>query len=291
MSMKGKTAVVTGGNDGIGYYTCLGLAQAGARVIMICRNEAKAKQSVTAITALSGNNKVEYIVADLSIQQQVRRAATEIAARVASVDVLINNAAGAFQQFTLSEDGYEMTIATNHLSVFLLTALLLPLMNNNSGHAKIITLTSEGHKRAVVNTKSFTAPEKYSILKAYEQSKLANVLFTFELAERLKNTGIAAVCIHPGKVKTRLGLKAAGHSLFSKMIIGAMWCFTFVFGISAKKAAGYVLELAGSHINSAVSGKYFSKNKETAAAAVAYNERERKKLWQISEEYTGQPLL
>ncbi len=278
--MKNKTAVITGGNDGIGYQTSLELARRGAHVIIVCRNEQKAKNAVQQIKSATGNEHIRYVLADLANQQSIRKAAAEIRSKVDVLDVLINNAGGTFGSFELTADGLEKTIATNHFAYFLLTGLLLDLVKK-SPYARIVNVSSGSHYNGKIDFESFTKNNGYNVLKAYAQSKIANVLFTFELAERLKKTQVTVNCLHPGFVKTRIGSKS-GHFAASLWIL-----LTKISGMSLEQGAATSVYLATSPEVQGITGKYFTKCKAKEPKADACDAALRKKLWEVSEKYSG----
>ncbi|HXH17644.1 MAG TPA: SDR family oxidoreductase [Chitinophagales bacterium] len=277
--MKGKNVIITGGNDGIGFQTALQLARMGAALMLVCRNEQKAKHAVEEIQASSGNDRIQYVIADLSKQQSIRKVAEQIRNRADKIDVLINNAGAAFRNFSLTEDGLEMTIATNHFSFFLLTGLLLDLIRN-SGAGRIVNVSSDSHYRGKIDFESFTKNKNYFIRSAYAQSKLANVLFTFELAERLKYTGITVNCLHPGFVKTRIGNKPGKLS-------SLVWSFLTLFAISPQAGATTSVFLAQSPEVNGITGKYFNRCKPVNPNPLANDAALKKALWKESEKYCG----
>lgn len=280
--MEGLTVVITGGNDGIGLETSRVLARKGARLILVGRNAQRVTQATGYIRQTTGNKQVEYVLADLSRQRDIRQAASEIIKRTNQIDVLINNAGGTFGDFHLSEDGLEMTFATNHLAYFLLTGLLLdPIMR--SDYARIINVASDSHFRGRIDFESFRSNRNYFVMKAYAQSKLANVLFTFELADRLKNTHVTVNCLHPGTIQTGIARKAG-----LKWYIALAWkIFSSFVSVSLEKGAETSVYLATSEEVKGITGKYFSRCRQQQAAPLAYDVALRKKLWQVSEELTG----
>lgn len=277
--MNGKTIVITGGNDGIGYQTALSLAGQGANVIIVSRNEQKAKDAVQQIKAANHGN-VQFVLADVSKQKDIRKAAAEIRGMVEKIDVLINNAGGTFGHFELTEDGLEKTIATNHFAYFLLTGLLLDLVLK-SEYGRIINVSSNSHFRGDIDLESFTKNKGYFVLKAYGQSKLANVMFTIDLAERLKKSHVTVNALHPGFVKTRIGRKS-GHPL------SVLWSMLVQLGaVSLEKGAETSLYLATSPQVKGVTGKYFAKCKQKEPKPIAHDAALRKKLWDFSEKHAG----
>lgn len=277
--MKDKTIIITGGNDGIGYQTALQLARMGAKVIIVCRNEQKAADAVARLKSASGSDNVQQVIADLASQKSIRQAAGEIRMKVEKIDVLINNAGATFQEFQLSPDGLEMTVATNHFAYFLLTGLLLDLVKK-AEDARIVNVASHSHYRGRIDFESFTKNKSYFIMKAYGQSKLANVLFAFELAERLRNSGVTANCLHPGVVNTHIGNKAGWYSSLS-------WSIISLFGISPENGAKTSVYLASSPEVKSVTGKYFARCKPVTTNPLAHDSLLRKKLWEVSEKYSG----
>ena len=276
--MKNKNIIITGGNAGIGLATSIALAKQGANIYIVARSKDKAEAAVKEIISASDNSSVKYFVANLSSQQSVRQLASEIKNEMSVIDVLINNAGGTFSDFTLSEDGLEMTIATNHFAYFLLTNLLLDLVKKST-QGRIVNVASGSHYRGKMDFESFTTNKSYFIMKAYEQSKLANVLFTNELAERLKGTNVTSNSLHPGFVKTHIGNKNA--SWYS----GLFWSLVTLGAISVEDGAKTSVYLASSPEVKNVTGKYFDKCKEKEAAPLALDKNLGRELWKRSEEW------
>lgn len=201
--MKDKIVLITGSTDGIGKETALQLAQLGATVIVHGRSTERCQATRDDIRQATGNPNVDCVVADLSSQRQVRQMAADIIVRYDRLHVLINNAGVILLKRQLTEDGLETTFAVNHLAPFLLTLLLLDLLKK-SAPARIITVSSTVHYDEQIKFDNLQGERDYYGLGAYKVSKLGNVLFTFELAERLKGTGVTANCLHPGVVATKL---------------------------------------------------------------------------------------
>ena len=254
--LVGKTALVTGATSGIGFYTALGLARDGADVIVGARNETRGRNAVEAIRRTSGSSKVDYLVADLSSMAGVRELAEATIKQVSRLDILVNNVGGFFLTREVSDDGYEMTFALNHLSYFLLTELLRDLLLE-SAPARIVNVSSVAHQNSRIN---FDDPQmltrRYWPMTAYGQSKLANVLFTYELAHRLLDTGVTANALHPGLVRTGLGTK----HIF-RLLIPFVW-FGLPMAMSPKEGAKTSLLLAASPELEGVTGKYYSTGQE-----------------------------
>ncbi len=275
--MKNKTVIVTGGNAGIGYETALGIAKLGATTYIISRDETKAKAAVEQLKAESHNLAIDYFIADFSSQKSVRQVAERIKQKLTVIDVLVNNAGGVYPSFALSEDGLEMTIATNHFGPFLLTNLLLPLIEKSS-EGRIVNVSSRSHYRGKIDFESFTKEKGYFVMKAYEQSKLANVLFTSVLAERLKSKNITVNSLHPGVVKTDIGKKG------TPAYIRWFWSmFTFLGGISVEDGAKTSIYLASSNEVKNVTGKYFDLCKVKEESALAKDKNLAKQLWAETE--------
>lgn len=278
--MQNKTILITGATAGIGLETAKTLAKRGANIYIVARNADKAKKAIEEIKAFSRNNNIDFFVADLSSQTEVRRLAAEIKNKIAKLDVLINNAGATFQYLTYSVDNIEMTFATNHLSYFLLTNLLLDLMKS-SAPSRIINIASGSHYKGRIDFNDLYMKQSYQGLKAYERSKLCNVLYTLELAERLKGTGITVNALHPGRVKTDIGGKNSG------LLFKFGWAiFKLISGIPVEKGAETSIYLATSDEVKNISGKYFDECKIKEHSKYSQTEGLKEKLWEVSEELT-----
>ncbi|MCJ7696435.1 MAG: SDR family oxidoreductase [Anaerolineaceae bacterium] len=267
--MKGKTILITGATDGIGKQTALRLAEMGAHVLLHGRNPKKAEQVRQEIISKSGNSKVEVFIADLQSLKQVRQLASDVKKSTNRLDVLINNAGVYIKKRRLSEDGYEMTFAINYLAPFLLTNLLLDLLKK-SAPARVVTVSSIGHKLVYLNMADLQGKFFFWDWVAYCRSKLLNVLFTFELSERLKGTGVAANAVHPGVITTNLLKKAK---------IGS--------SATVEDGADPIVYLATSPELNNVSGKYFNRKQISKANILAGYFKLRKKLWTLSMQLSG----
>jgi NAD(P)-dependent dehydrogenase (short-subunit alcohol dehydrogenase family) len=249
----------------------------GATTYIISRDETKAKAAVEQLKAESHNLAIDYFIADFSSQKSVRQVAERIKQKLTVIDVLVNNAGGVYPSFALSEDGLEMTIATNHFGPFLLTNLLLPLIEKSS-EGRIVNVSSRSHYRGKIDFEIFTKEKGYFVMKAYEQSKLANVLFTSILAERLKSKNITVNSLHPGVVKTDIGKKG------TPAYIRWFWSmFTFLGGISVEDGAKTSIYLASSNEVKNVTGKYFDLCKVKEESALAKDKNLAKQLWAETE--------
>jgi len=277
-SMNGKVCLVTGGNSGIGKETALGLARLGATVVIVSRDRGKGEAAVSDIRRKSGSQNVNLIVADLSSMDVVRQLAQEFRSKYDKLHVLVNNAGIFLPRRVTTADGLEATFATNHLGHFVLTNLLLDLLKA-SAPSRILNITSDAHKGAEIDFEDLMGEKKFSGFKAYGQSKLANVLFTYELARRLEGTGVTVNCLHPGVVRTGFGKDAGG--LFS---IGVRVVSPFM--MSPEKAARAAVYLASSPELEGITGKHFSKGKEEKSSRESYDQATADRLWQVSAELT-----
>ncbi|WP_022824793.1 SDR family oxidoreductase [Hymenobacter norwichensis] len=284
-SLIGKTALVTGASSGIGLVTARELARRGARVIMVARNPDKAERARTAIQFAVPQAQLDVRLCDLSLLANVRQLAQELAHDYSQLDILVNNAGIMPGPFTLTTEGHELSWATNHLSVFALTQLLLPLLTAAEA-GRIVTVASEAHWLGEIelSQEARNDPDKYSWLTAYADSKLANILFTNELAYRLELTNITANCLHPGMVNT--GLVHDGSSWAMK----ALWWPAKPFMVSPERGAQTTLYLATALEVAKVSGSYFKNSRPGRSSARAQNRTDAARLWRISEEETGLDL-
>ena len=212
--MNGKTVLVTGANQGIGKASAIALARLGARVILLARNAEKGKAALAEVQAASPNRDADLVVADLSSQMDIRRAAAEVRSRTSRLDVLLNNAGLYVPERHETPDGFEETFGVNHLGPFLLTHELLDLLKS-SAPARIVTVSSEAHRGASMAWDDLQyATHRYRGFKVYGQSKLANILFTYELARRLEGTGVTANTLHPGVIASGFGQTYPGALSF-----------------------------------------------------------------------------
>jgi retinol dehydrogenase-14 len=277
--MGGKTALITGGTSGIGKATAVALAAMGANVVVVGRNPERGGAAVEEIKAQSHSESVELMLADLSVQSEVRELAEESLERHDRLDVLANNAGLVQSKRTETPDGIETTLATNHLAPFLLTNLLLELLEQ-SAPSRVITVTSEAQRWGTMDFEDLQSRRNYRGFPVYGMTKLANIMFTFELAERLEGTGVTANCLHPGSVGTNFGQNNRG--------VMALFFRTFKpFMRSPEQGADTLIWLASSPEVEGVNGKYFSDRKEIEAKKVAYDPAARRRLWEICEDLTG----
>jgi retinol dehydrogenase 12 len=275
--MNGKICLVTGATNGIGRATAQGLAQMGATVVIVGRDADKAARVSEEIRAASDNQNVDWLAADLSSQQEVRRLADEFMSKYPHLHVLLNNAGGTFTTRQLSVDGIEMTFALNHLAYFLLTNLLLDTIIA-SAPARIINVSSDAHAGGKIDFENLQGERSYSGFGPYGNSKLANILFTTDLARRLEGTGVTVNALHPGLVNTGFGKNNPG------LLMKIMGAVMPLVARSPEKGAQTSIYLASSPAVKSISGKYFVDCKVTQPAAQADDSVVANQLWNVSAE-------
>jgi retinol dehydrogenase 12 len=280
-SMKDKVVLITGGTSGIGAVTARGLAGMGATTIIVGRNPQKADLKAKEIRSATGNERVSALSADLSSQAEVRRLAEVFQSQYKRLDVLINNAGAAFMRREISPDGIEMTFALNHLSYFLLSHLLLDLLEA-SKPARIINVSSEAHRGLRLNLADLENQKSYSGWKAYGQSKLANLYFTYGLAATLHDTGVSVNALHPGFVATNFGKNNRG---FYSSLMG----LAQIAAITPEEGAQTSLHLASSPKVEGITGQYFLKCQPVPSSPISHDMSAARKLWDCSLEMTGLP--
>jgi retinol dehydrogenase-12 len=278
-SMQGTICLVTGATSGIGLVTAQALAQQGATVVLVGRNPERTTAIVSRIQQETGNPHVAYLIADLSAQAQVRQLAGEFQRRFARLDVLLNNAGAFIARRSLSVDGIEMTLALNHLAYFLLTHLLLDTLKATPA-ARIVNVSSDAHRKAQFDFADPQGAHRYRGWRAYCQSKLANLLFTYELARRLAGTGITANAVHPGFVATGFGHNNRG------LVALGVWLAQFT-ALTPEQGAETLIYLATSPEVAGVTGMYFVKKHSVESSAASYDQAAAQRLWQLSAELTG----
>src|ERR671914_52802 len=278
-SMGEKICLITGATSGIGKATAMGLANMGASVVMVGRDQGKGEAVMAEIKQKSNNASVDLMLADLSSQEEIRRLADEFKEAYPRLDVLINNA-GLFRSTRITTaDGLEMTFAVNHLACFLLTKLLLDVLKASSP-SRIVNVSSGDHSNGTIDFDDLQGEKGYKGPKAYSQSKLANVLFTYELARRLEGTGITANCLHPGAgVRTNFGSGVTG-------VFGLMVRSLRPLMKSPEKGAETSIYLASSPEVEGLSGRYFVKKAEARSSGMSYEERLARRLWEVSAQLT-----
>lgn len=274
-SMTNKTVLITGGTSGIGKETALGLARMNATLVIVGRDKERTSRAVDEIRRSTGNDHVEHCLCNLSSLTDVRRLAADFLSDHSRLDVLFNNAGAINGKRFLSQDGYELTFAVNHLAHFLLTDLLLDTLKK-SAPSRIITTSSAAANIGHMHFDDLMLESNYTAFKAYSQSKLANQLFTFELARRLDQTGVTANCLHPGTVRTGFAMNNNGALKVGMALFRP-------FMIDAKKAAETPIYLASSLEVQNLTGKYFKKKKLKEPPQAATDLEAASRLWEISE--------
>ena len=276
--MNRKTCLVTGANSGIGKYTAIGLADLGANVVMVCRDAERGRAAREEIASATGNENIDLLIADLSLSHSIQQLAGTVLSRYDRLDVLVNNAGAYAATRTLTGEGLEQTFALNHLGYFLFTNLLLDLLKS-SAPARIVNVASEAHRRSRIDFDDLMGERSYKAFRAYGQSKLANIMFTYDIARRLEGTNVTANCMHPGVVATNFAHRDGG------MVGFLIKTFGFLMRRPAKGAETAVY-LASSAEVDGVTGRYFIDRKDVRSSAVSYDESAGRRLWQVSEELT-----
>jgi len=280
--MSGKVCLVTGATAGIGKITATALAAQGAVLVLHGRNQEKAELSVNQIKAETGNEYISYVLADFSNLDQVRELANNFQERFDHLHVLVNNAGGFFNKRIPTSYGVEMTFLVNHLAPFLLTNLLLGTIKNSSS-ARIVNISSEGHRQGKIDLTDLGFERGYFGMKAYGRSKLANILFTYELARRLEGTGVTVNALHPGHIATdiwKTNFGVIGPAL--KRIMG-------LFSLTPEEGAENSIYLATSPEVEGIHGKYFIKNEPAQSSPASYDEEISQRLWKLSAALTSLP--
>jgi retinol dehydrogenase-14 len=280
--MRGRVCLVTGATSGIGKATAHALATKGASVVIVGRDPQKGEATVQEIREATANEDVQLLRADLSSQDSIRELADRFLAEHDRLHVLVNCAGAFFRDRRVTIDGLEMTFALNHLAYFLLTTLLLDLLQG-SAPARIVNVTSGAHSMGRIDFEDLQGERGYQGQTAYNQSKLANVLFTYELARRLEGTGVTVNCVHPGWVRTDFGRQ--NQPLAWRLMIALVAPFMR----SPERGAETVVYLAADPKVETVMGKYFRDLKPKRSSKHSYDEAVAARLWQVSEELTARP--
>jgi retinol dehydrogenase-12 len=278
--MAEKIFLVTGATDGIGRVTALQLAQTGAKIILVGRNAAKGERVIAEIKRVSGNAEIEFELADLSSQQDIRALANRLDDRLPHLDVLVNNVGAWFNRRAMSPDGIEMTFALNHLGYFLLTGLLLETLTRAPA-ARIVNVSSMAHRGRQIDFDDPQGAANYSGWRAYQASKLANIFFTYHLAEKLADRGVSVNCLHPGFVASKFAHNNGGWLKWMMIIVQQLVAINEEKGARTSAYLAMAPEVAG------VSGKYFVKSRVAESVAVSHDSDVQARLWRLSEELTG----
>ena len=278
-SMMNKICVVTGATSGIGQETAKALALKGAFVLIVGRNVKKCTATVKSIKLHTGSTLVDYVCADLSDLKQVNNLAGVLKQNYHHIDVLVNNAGAYFKTRYQSMDGYEMTLALNYLSPFLLTSLLIDMLQK-SIQGRIINVSSNAHFKGTIHLDDLQSKHKFDGFNCYAQSKLALMLFTYELARRLKNTNITVNALHPGLVETNFGKNNGWFRFYLRRLIKR-------HEISAPEGSRTCIYLATSPDVADITGDYFIQNKQVMSSDDSYDQQLAKQLWEASEVLTN----
>ena len=277
--MNGRTCLITGATDGIGKEAAIELAKKGCNLILIGRSKEKGEKVVEQIRKVAESHvDIDYFTADLMLMKEVSRVADEVSRKYPRIDILLNNVGALFAFRGLTEEGFERTFALNHLGYFLMTKKLLPLVEK-SDYKRIVNVSSSAHYGIDFEFDNINGEKKYTGFDTYKKSKLANVMFTYELAKRIEGTGITANCLHPGFVSTNFGKN--NSFLWRNFIRVAMW----LIAINVKDGAKTSIHLACSDEVKDITGKFFANCEVKKGSSKAKNEEHNRRLWDISEDY------
>jgi retinol dehydrogenase-14 len=277
--MTGKTVLITGGTGGIGRATAIGLASVGARVGIVGRDYRRTQSAAAAIQQQTAGRRTDVFVADMSAQAEVRRLAQEVLAVYPHLDVLINNVGGSWATRHVTADGLERTFALNHLAPFLLTNLLLDRLKV-SAPARVVTVSSNAHRTGRIDFDDLQGVRRYSG-RAYSQSKLANVLFSYELARRLNGCGVTANALHPGVAATAFGAEDPVKAITPLVRMARPFLKT------PAQAAATSIHLASAPELQSVTGRYFADRRPKRSSRRSYDQAVAARLWQVSAELVG----
>jgi NAD(P)-dependent dehydrogenase (short-subunit alcohol dehydrogenase family) len=273
--------MVTGATSGIGKVTARELSKQGAVVVIVGRSGQRAEATAAEIRA-AGGEQVEIMLADLTSMVSIRALAQDFRAKYTRLDVLVNNAGAVFTSRQTSPDGLEMTFALNHISYFLLTYLLRDVLTATPG-ARVVNVSSDAHYGGKINFDDLQPTRGYSGFGVYANTKLMNVLFTYELARQLEGSGVTANALHPGLVATNF-------SRNNGWLMNLFWSMISPFALSVEQGAQTSLYLASSPEVEGVSGQYFDKRAPKRSSADSYNRETQRRLWQVSEQLCGLPI-
>ncbi|HEY2106237.1 MAG TPA: SDR family oxidoreductase [Candidatus Binataceae bacterium] len=277
--LQGKHCMITGASSGLGRVTAVELARMGAHLTLVCRSRSRGEDVLAEIRQKTGNGNVNLMLADLSIQQSISELAAGFLHRGEPLHVLMNNAGVFNLKREVTADGIETVFAVNHLSYFMLTLLLLDRIKQ-SAPARIVNVASGAHSRGTIDFDDLGGERRYRSMRIYGQSKLANILFTYELARRLEGSGVTANCAHPGAVATGLG---ANNGALAKLLLPLIGLFMR----SPENGAATQIYLASSTGVAGISGQYFVDCKPAKSSAESYDTAVARRLWEVSARMTG----
>ena len=277
--MQGKVVVITGATSGIGRIAAERLAALGGKIVLVARDRGRAEQTLDRLRAAGPGVAHRAHIAELSVIAEVKRVGSEITAAEPRIDVLINNAGNVFANRGVTPDGLERTFATNHMAYFVLTQVLRERLVA-SAPARIVNTASRAHRGRSLDFTDLQLAHRYSVMDAYGRSKLANILFTRELARQLAGTGVTANCLHPGFVATGLGQRSGGlFATFAR--------FAMLFAGKPEAGAQTIVYLASSPEVAGVSGAYFADCRQAEPSPAAQDDAAAKRLWEESEKIAG----
>ncbi|MFL5495584.1 MAG: SDR family oxidoreductase [Gemmatimonadales bacterium] len=279
VNLNGRVCVVTGASRGIGRAAAEQLGALGATLVLIARRAEDGEAVADAVASGSAAPRPEVVAADLSVQADVRAAAATLRDRHPRIHVLINNAGVIVRQREVTVDGLERQFAVNHLAYFLLTRLLLDRLEAGAP-SRIVNVTSGAHQGGTLDLNDLQSERRYDPVRVYGRTKLANILFTYELARRLEGTGVTANCVHPGVIATKLL-----SDYMNLPVVGGALARTF--GASPEKAATAIVHLAAAPEVEQVTGTYFDGRRVTRSSPASYDEALARRLWEASERLTG----
>ncbi|NWF69601.1 MAG: SDR family oxidoreductase [Chloroflexi bacterium] len=284
--MQGKTVLITGATNGIGKETARALAALGAHVVIVGRSAERTAATVEELKRSTGSAQIDWLLADLSLVAEVRRLADEFGSRFAQLDVLVNNAGAIFEKRLETSEGLEMTFALNHMSYFALTTLLLPVLKAGAAAsgtpARVISVSSSAHMGGRLNFDDLQLKKRYNAFGAYANSKLANVLFAYELARRVSPSAIVSNALHPGGVATGFGKNNRG---LLKLFVGL---FAPIM-LKPEEGAETSIYLASAAEGGSVTGGYFDKKRAVKSSFASYDEASARRLWEVSAQLMHQP--
>lgn len=280
MKMTQKSILITGANSGMGKALSLKFASEGYKVIMLCRDSSRGNQALQEVIEKTKNHDTELLLCDLASLDSIRKATTGFLTHHQKLDILVNNAGVILPGYHLTQDGFELQFGVNHLGHFLLTALLFPSLKK-CAPSRIINVASGAHHVGKIHFDDIHLKQNFSFVRAYAQSKLANILFTYELSERAKGSQVTVNCLHPGAVATEMGIDR--KTGFGRSITQ----FLKPFFLSPEAGADTTYFLSTAQEVAGITGKYFYRRKEKKSSPLSYDQETAKKLWDLSEKLVG----